>query len=189
MVRDGEQREGPRPTDRGRSCGLEGRWFAVHCQAGKERTAQINLERQSFGAFLPLLRAQEVRSGRTRDVLRPLFPGYVFAGFDPRTAAWRRINGTYGVKRLISFGEVPEPVHPSFMADLRRACDGDGIFSFRRAYGFSEGDRVKLATGPFSAMIGTIESMSGPDRARLLLSILGRSARVSVALEDLQKIA
>ena len=184
-----QQRRFAGTSDRGDDDDAGRRWFAVHCQTGKERTAQANLQRQDFGAFMPLLRCQEVRAGRTRDVLRPLFPGYVFAGFDPRVAAWRRINGTFGVKRLITFGETPEPVPARLMADLRQACDEEGVFSFHRAYGFRTGDRVKLSAGPFKAMIGTIDSMSGPERARLLLSILGRTTRVSVALEDLQLIA
>ncbi|NDW04377.1 transcriptional activator RfaH [Jiella sp. 40Bstr34] len=151
--------------------------------------AETHLLRQGFGVFLPLLRCGETRARRARPVLAPLFPGYVFAGFDPRAAGWRRVNGTYGVKKLVSFGETPEPVPPTFMAALRHSCDEMSIFSFRRASAFREGDRVKLAAGPFMGMIGEIEAMGGPDRAWLLLAILGRTARVSVGLDELQKIA
>ena len=77
----------------------------------------------------------------------------------------------------------------TFMAALRHSCDEMSIFSFRRASAFREGDRVKLAAGPFMGMIGEIEAMGGPDRAWLLLAILGRTARVSVGLDELQKIA
>lgn len=169
--------------------GEGGSWFAVHCHAGKERTAESHLLRQGFGVFLPLLRCGEAKAARPRRVLAPLFPGYVFAGFDPRTAAWRRVNGTYGVKKLVSFGETPEPVPPAFMATLRQSCDEASVFSFRRAADFREGDRVKLAAGPFMGMIGEIAAMGGPDRAWLLLAILGRTTRVSVGLDELQKIA
>ncbi|MBO0662450.1 transcriptional activator RfaH [Jiella sp. MQZ9-1] len=163
--------------------------YAVHCRAGRESRAVANLERQAFDVFLPLLRSRQIRNGRASDVLRPLFPSYIFVSFDPAATAWRRINGTFGVKRLVTLGDAPQPVDPAFMTMLRHACDDQGVFSFRNASGFRQGERVMLASGPLAEMVGTIEAMSGTNRALLLLSILGRSTRVSVTLDDLRKIA
>ena len=164
-------------------------WFVIHCHAGKERTAERHLRRQQFGVFLPLLRRQERRAGREVVVSRPLFPNYLFATFDRRSQPWRCINGTLGVRRLISFTDIPEPVDCRIMDPLLNACDDEGVFSFRRIHYFQNGDRVRLAKGPLAEMIGTIEEMNGTDRARLLLDLLGRPTRVTVALDDLQAVA
>jgi transcriptional antiterminator RfaH len=164
-------------------------WFVIQCHGGKERLAVLNLRRQDFPVFLPLIRTVDRKVGKPVEVLRPLFPGYLFVAFDPRREPWRCINGTLGVKRLVSFTDVPQPVGRAIMSPLVRACDEEGVFSSRRVQEFRPGERVKLSGGPFDDMVGTIEAMAGGDRARLLLDLLGRTARVTVSRDDLQRVA
>ncbi|MEF2072034.1 transcription termination/antitermination protein NusG [Consotaella aegiceratis] len=163
-------------------------WYAVQCQAGRETWACHNLERQGFATFVPKLRRSERRRNRIVDGRKALFPGYLFVSFDRKTMPWRSINGTFGVKRMVIFGDVPEPVPHAVMVPLIQACDADGIFSFRRIMEFQAGDIVKLADGPFLDSMGAIEELDGHDRAKVLIEVLGRITRVDVSLDQLHKV-
>src|SRR5665213_356294 len=82
--------------------GCGGRWYVVQTHAGSEYKARLELHDQAFHCFLPecverISHARKVTSRRG-----PLFPGYLFVSFDVGMTAWRSINGTRGVVRLIS---------------------------------------------------------------------------------------
>lgn len=53
-------------------------WFVIRTKPNSEKIALLNCERQGFPAYLPLIR-KTIRHARTKkEVLRPLFPGYLF---------------------------------------------------------------------------------------------------------------
>jgi transcriptional antiterminator RfaH len=59
------------------------KWVAVNTHPHRERFALDNLRRQDFGAYCPMIRKRIRHARRTQDVLRPLFPSYLFVEVDP----------------------------------------------------------------------------------------------------------
>lgn len=149
------------------------RTFVAQTKQRKEQVAQVNLERQGFSTFLPLIkgnRSPTQKSGR----LTPLFPGYIFVDFSPLSDPWHSINGTLGVVRLIANGpSAPAAISTEAIGAIRRRCVG-GIFT-KDLCDLTVGSRVQITDGPFANLVGSIESLDGPRRVCILLEILGGS--------------
>ena len=86
-------------------------WFAVQTQPRRESAAEGTLWRLGVSVFLPCYRERDILHGYRREVVRPLFAGYLFASFDRREAL-RAVHYARGVRGVVTFGgqpaEVPE---------------------------------------------------------------------------------
>jgi transcription antitermination factor NusG len=157
------------------------RTFVAQTKQRKEHVALVNLERQGFAAFLPLIkrpRPAAQKSGR----LTPLFPGYIFVDFDPLSDPWLSINGTLGVIRLIANGpSTPAAIPFEVIQAVRRRCV-DGFFTPDRNK-LAVGDRIQITDGPFANLLGRVASLNSLERVSVLLEILGGSI---VALPNAQ---
>jgi transcriptional antiterminator RfaH len=109
--------------------------------------------------------------------MRPLFPGYLFVSFTPASRAWRTISSTYGVSRLVTFGESgPAPVPQNLVAGLMARCDEAGHLLPPPA--LKPGDKAHVLSGPFAQFVATVESLAPQRRVWVLLDILGSQTRV-----------
>ncbi|MBW6507610.1 MAG: transcriptional activator RfaH [Rhodobacteraceae bacterium] len=162
------------------------RWHLAQIRPNSFQVAERNLRRQGFSVFAPTLAQTARRRGRPVAEQRPLFPGYLFVGFDPDTAPFRAINGTYGVSRLVSFGEgapaeVPQPIVMGLMA----RCDAGARLIPPKV--LQPGTEVQLIGGPFADFVATVESMAPDQRVWVLLECMGQRARVAVKVEALRE--
>ncbi|KDB05067.1 hypothetical protein U879_03470 [Defluviimonas sp. 20V17] len=71
----------------------EARWLA-QLEPNCYQLAECNQTRKIFQIFLPRHHETRRGNGKFSTGLRPLFPGYLFAAFDPTRGLWRAINGT-----------------------------------------------------------------------------------------------
>lgn len=154
------------------------RWAAINTHPHRERIVIENLLRQNFEAYCPreLKRVRHAR--RVQDVLRPLFPGYVFAQVASELTVWRPILSTYGVRTLVRIGDQPALVDGSFIDGLR-SREVDGVIS-KPVTPYTLGQEVRLSGGPFDGLIGRIIEMSDKDRLVLLTSLLQQDVRMRV---------
>ena len=74
-------------------------WYVLNTHPKKEFIAQANCTNQGFETFLPTYLYSYPKKG---DILRPLFPSYLFVQFDPDLDRWHPLMHTIGVKRLFS---------------------------------------------------------------------------------------
>lgn len=161
-------------------------WFLAQFKPNCQHIAERNLQRQHFPVFLPQQRVTRRQRGRFVEALQPLFPGYLFVSFDPASGGWRKINATYGITRLVAFGNDPAPVPPALLAALMARCDGEG--ALQPPCAFTPGDEVRVTKGPFADFVARIEELDSQERVWLLLDILGRPTRVSASLDALQSV-
>ena len=160
---------------------LSRRWYVAVTEPGKEGLAVRNLEQQSFRSLCPRFRTTRRHARRTHEVLAPLFPGYVFVSFDVDNDPWRSINGTLGVRRLISFDPArPQPMPDAAMTQLLGRCH-DGIVT-RLIGGVQPGDAVKIVSGPFAGQLAEVESLDTKGRVRILLNILGGATGLQIKI-------
>ena len=154
-------------------------WFVAETQPRKERIAEVNLHRQSFANLCPRFRAVRRHARRTESVLTPLFPGYVFVRFDPKRDPWRAINGTLGVKRLLTLDPYnPVPMPENVMAHILARCE-DGLMT-RLVDDLTPGMKVRIIDGPLANAVAEVESLNAAGRVRVLLEILGLSTPVTL---------
>jgi transcriptional antiterminator RfaH len=157
----------------------EGRsWIVVNTHPHKEAAAASNLGNQGFDAYCPVVRKRVRHARMTRDVLRPLFPGYVFV--DARSAAgiWRPILSTVGVRTLVRSGDEPSRLDSRFVEALR-AREVDGAIAAAIPE-FQAGQKIQIGQGPFDGTIATIIDLDEKDRLVVLMDILNRPVRVHI---------
>ena len=155
------------------------RWFAARVLAHQETTAQINLHRQGFRSFAPKVR-RTVRHARTlRNVLAPLFPGYIFVILDLSIHRWRAVNSTTGVASLIMGAEQPMPLPTGIVESLVIATEPSGLT--RLDPGLEIGQKVRILSGPFADALCRLVHLDEKGRVRVLLEIMG--GQVPIRLE------
>lgn len=126
------------------------------------------------------------KAGRFITTLRPLFTGYMFVAIDTAKGGWRAINSTYGVTRLVSFGDEPQPVPLDLISRLMLRCDGGGKLLPPRI--LKLGDAVRISDGPFAEFVATVEKVSPDQRVWVLLDLMGQATRVAVQSDALQVV-
>lgn len=153
-------------------------WLAVSTHPHRERAALENLVRQGFAPYCPMI-AKRVRHARqSREVMRPLFPGYVFVRYTPGVTIWRPILSTIGVRALVRFGDKLATLEQGFIDGLRsRECDGAIV---RPAEPYQVGQQVRIADGAFENLVATIIGLDERDRLILLMDLLNNKIKVKV---------
>lgn len=157
-------------------------WFVVATKPRKEAQAAFNLSNQGFDVFLPQMRKTIRHARRTFVGAVPLFPAYLFLEASS-AGRWRSVNGTMGVKHIITGGEHPLAVEPGFVEALICKADGNGVIDLNP--GFGSGDAVELLEGPFARQIGRLIDLDARGRASVLMEFLAGSVPVHTTVDNL----
>lgn len=161
-------------------------WYLAQIKPNCYAIAERNLARQGFAVFSPTREETRKRGGKFVASVQPLFPGYLFVGFDPEIAPWRAINSTYGVSNLVTLGgNMPRPVPAGLVQELVGRCNETG--QLLPPSSLQPGDEVRVTNGPFTDFVTTVDKVSADQRVWVLLDIMGRSTKVAMLNDDLQK--
>ncbi len=147
-------------------------WYVVHTRPHQERRAETNLVRQGFRVWLPVMERSRRHARRIDTVRTALFPGYLFVALDVERDRWRAINGTCGVRWLLSDGERPQALPGDFVAALTHAVGTDGLSTAAPA-DLQPGDAVTIAAGPFVECAAVVLRLAPGERVEVLLEVLG----------------
>ena len=157
-------------------------WYAVQTQPNRENLAVAHLERQGFHVWLPCCGRIVKHARLSKSVRRPLFPGYLFINLDLETARWRTINGTIGVKNIVSCGHTPSVVESEFITALKASESLDG-FVDTVDNNLKPGQEVEILSGPMAGQIGKLLSLDAGNRVTVLLQMLGHFVRGQIGRE------
>lgn len=170
-------------------------WYVVNTYAGHENRVKENLEKRlmTMGISEQLFRIVvaeetqiEIKNEKSKEVVKNIFPGYLFVEMIMTDDAWYVVRNTPGVTGFIGSsggGAKPIPVKPEEIeAILRRIGQSDKKIEVS----FKVGDAVKILSGPFSGMEGTIESMNDETQvATVLIILFGRETPTDINYIDL----
>ena len=115
-------------------------WQLLYTKSHAEEWVEVNLRRQGYSTLLPRVRA---RSG-----YRPLFPRYIFAGFEDGRST-RALRSTRGVSYVVQCGECAARVPVSVIAEIEERMDAVGVVTLDEAapadslFGKAERERVR----------------------------------------------
>lgn len=158
-------------------------WAAAVLQPGGLKTAQLNLERQSFESYSPRLYCPVER----QEV--PLLAGYLLVKL---TEAWGSIKSTRGIASLVMVGSQLGLINDDEVALIKSKEGPDGLIRPHRIDAgprFPAGRRVRLL--PRSRMAGnkgsivTYQAAKPDEHASVLMRLLGRNISLVVREEDL----
>jgi transcriptional antiterminator RfaH len=155
-------------------------WAVIATHPYRERIALENLERQNFRAYAPSVARLVRHARRSREVLRPLFPGYLFVKV--HLACWRPILSTVGVRSIVRCGEKLSVLSDSFI-DALKERERNGVIRMPECH-FQLGQKVRIASGPLAGLVATIVGMNEKDRLSLFTELLMRTVKVSVGERD-----
>ena len=173
----------------------EKRWYVVNTYAGHENRVKENLEKrvETMGiqdCLFRILVAEEaeieIKNGKQVEKMKNLFPGYLFVEMIMTDDAWYVVRNTPGVTGFIGSsggGAKPFPVSPDEIDSiLRRMGQSDKKINVE----FKVGDTVKILSGPFSGMIGRVDSMNNQTQvASVLILLFGRETPTDINYNDL----
>lgn len=150
-------------------------WLVVNTHAHREKLAIENLQRQNFQSYCPLMRKRLRGRMGPREVLRPMFPSYLFVRVTPDKSQWRPVLSTYGVRKVVRFGDDVPYLDARFVETLQaREVDG-AIVKPREPY--VPGQDIRIVFGPFDGLIAKIIDVRENDRLVILMDLLGQSVR------------
>ena len=159
-------------------------WYLLQYKPNSHDIAVKNLNRQGYKTFLPVQEVTRRTTTHFATKLTPLFPGYLFVQVDPLSAPWRRLNSTFGVSRLVQFGQSPKPVPTELITDLQSRCSSKGILLPPPS--LSPGHTVEILMGPFTHFIAKVEEIAADQRVWLLLDLMGQTTRLQVQNSHVQ---
>ena len=172
-------------------------WYVVNTYAGHENRVKDNQEKrlETMGISENLFRIVvaeetqiEVKNEKSKEVVKNIFPGYLFVEMIMTDEAWYVVRNTPGVTGFIGSsggGAKPFPVKQEEIEKiLRRIGQSDKSIEVD----FAVGDSVKILSGPFSGMEGKVESMNDQTQvATVLIILFGRETPTDINYVDLAK--
>lgn len=157
-------------------------WYALRSKARKEEIVWRQVRAQGFEIFFPRLRVNPVNP-RSRK-LRPYFPGYMFVLTDLDAVGLSIFQWMPHAMGLVTFGGEPAQVPENLIIALRKRVDEIAAAGGEFFDGLKAGDIVRISDGPFRGYEGIFDArLSGSERVRVLLSLLGSQRRVPVELK------
>ena len=154
----------------------EFQWYAVKVRTGAEIRIASHLTHKKIEIFTPTCIEPRRYSDRIKNVEVALFPGYVFARFDPDLRV--PLITTPGVDSIVSTAGVPTPIDRSEMEAILRAING-GLPAEPWPY-LKTGDKVRINFGSFIGLEGILINARGKDRLILSVNMLQRSISVEI---------
>jgi transcriptional antiterminator NusG len=120
--------------------------------------------------------------GKNRELLRPLFPGYVFINVDIEAGQVEEaIQTSCGGHLLKHPGcSYPASLSDSEMKHIRKVADDKSSpQSIADRYELEIGQKVEITTGPFLGIVGKIQYMK-KDKVVVEVSVFGRDVLAEV---------
>ena len=157
-------------------------WYVLHVKPRTEKKVDDFLAALRVFHYLPLLR-KETRVQR-RKVVRflPVFPGYVFTRLSQEERA--QVFGTRNIVRTISVAQPRLMIHQLRQVEHARRLPVD----LRLVESFSEGEYVKVVSGPLCGLEGQVRRVGNSATIVLSVDILGRAIEASVDLRDIKHL-
>jgi len=160
-------------------------WYALRVRSNHENVVQSGLRSRGVEEFLPVYRAKSRWSDRVKVIERPLFPGYVFARFDPSKRL--PVLMLPGFVHIVSFGNGPEPVDEKELHAIRRFVDS-GLPITPWPY-LREGEVVVVQRGVLAGLEGIVLRATNSLRLVVSLNLLQRSVAVELDRESVKPVA
>jgi len=162
-------------------------WYVVRTKAGDEHRANGNLLNQEIETFLPLFRDHCYHNGKMVSKIKPLFPNYLFANFDLELHYYK-VKWTRGVGLILGNSGGPIPISEKVVHTIIDRVGKDNVVELEEQ--IKKGDLVQITSGPLKDLTGIFEKrMSGKDRVRILLNLIGVDVPVQISKYQIRKVA
>ena len=153
-------------------------WIVARNKPNQDKIALINLERQNFEFFQPTFKTMSRIKNKFREIIKPIFPGYIFIAINLEEKNWHKINNTRGISNIIVFGNEIPLICCELIEELKYRFSLNN--TQKAADPLEIGINAEITNGPFAQLIGKIDEIDADQRIWILLDILGTQTRVSI---------
>jgi transcription antitermination factor NusG len=151
-------------------------WFALQVKSRREHIVCSHLQAKGYECFLPQYKCKRRWSDRIKEVVLPLFAGYVFCRFDPENRL--PIMVVPGVIVIVGAAKKPTPVDDSEISVIQTIAKS-GLpcqpWPFLRV-----GARVRVDYGALQGIEGILSSFKSQQRIVVSVTLLQRSVALEV---------
>lgn len=160
-------------------------WYVVRAKPRQELRALANLANQQITAFMPRLTVTKIRRGKRTQVIEPMFPGYIFVELDQYASMYHKVKHTFGVAKIITFGEQPAIVPQPLIDELQSITPEttEGVAESTPQIGAT----MEVIDGPFKGMLAKIIGLDGDSRCIVLLDWLHQQVQAGFDYQQLRQ--
>ena len=175
---------------------MEKEWYVVNTYSGHEnkvkekldmRSQSLDMQNNIFRVIVPEETVIEEKDGKTKEKTKKMFPGYILVEMVMSDEAWYVVRNTPGVTGFIGSsgkGAKPTPLQPY---EVDKILNNMGMSRIDVDKELEAGAKVKIIAGPFSGMLGTIDSVDAPNgKVNLNVDLFGQETSVEVELSEIE---
>lgn len=158
-------------------------WYAVYTRPCWEKKVASLLERQDIEHYCPLQKIQRNWSDRKKIIMEPLFKSYVFVRVNrPAQLAVKMIDG---VVNFVHYLNKPAIIRDEEIDTVKLFLNEYKNIRLERI-DFNVNDRVKIISGPFMQMEGSVLRVHHKT-VKVLLPSMGFAMTAEVEKENITK--
>ena len=162
-------------------------WYLAYTKPRQEAVAQLNLEQQSFDAYLPLYKTLKRSAQGSTAVLEPMFPRYVLFRPHSTKQSVSVARSTRGVMTLVSFGGNIATLPDNKVQGIRAIEHSRNQTEDQDLNPLRPGQSVRVAGGVMNGLEGLVQRVSSR-RVAVLLHLMGRPTQVQVDRHSLEPV-
>ena len=175
---------------------MEKEWYVVNTYSGHEnkvkekldmRSQSLDMQDNIFRVIVPEETVVEEKDGVTKEKTKKMFPGYILVEMVMSDEAWYVVRNTPGVTGFIGSsgkGAKPTPLQPY---EVDKILNNMGMSRIDVDKELEAGAKVKIISGPFSGMIGVIDSVDAVNnKVNLNVDLFGQETSVEVAISEIE---
>lgn len=157
-----------------------GPWFVIWAESRAEKKVEKRIAALGLSPWLPTVKERHRWSDRWREVVCPLFPGYLFAR--ATNADWHQVLGTPGVLTVIRERGKPALLADSFVTALRDAIGREGVApeAVTESVDYSPGDEVIVQEGVLRGVRGIVRKRRSGRQLVLWVAEIGRGVAFTI---------
>lgn len=171
----------------------EGKWYVIHTYSGYENKVAENIEKivenrklqdLIFEVKIPTEKVTEVtESGKSREVERKIFPGYVLVKMIVTDETWFIVRNIRGVTGFVGASSTaPVPLSDSEVEAL-------GVENHEVILPYAVGDSIKIIDGPLEGFTGVIDSINTAENyVKVIISMFGRETPTELELTQIERM-
>ncbi|MBE6850299.1 MAG: transcription termination/antitermination factor NusG [Ruminococcus sp.] len=168
------------------------KWYVIHTYSGYENKVAQNIEKVVENRKLhdliheirvPTERVTEIVDGKTKEVERKIFPGYVLVKMVYTDDSWYVVRNTRGVTGFVGPASEPTPLSEKEVAAM-------GVESTSTIeVDYSVGDRIRVTGTNLDGFTGIVQNIDlEGGQVEVLVNMFGRETPTTIALNQAVKL-
>lgn len=155
-------------------------WFVIWTESRAEKRVEARIAALGLPTWLPTITERRRWSDRWRDVVCPLFPGYLFARAN--ASLWHTVLKTQGVLTVVKQGGNPALLSDAFVTRLRDALQAEGVAPEPVANlpEYRPGDEVIVQEGALMGMRGIVRERRSTKQLVIWVADIGRGVAFTI---------